>query len=731
MRKEEFLKYTSFDEKELSLGDRIKLSKLTKKDPETMTMILFNKQPNFLREYEKVYFAKYLSRNCVFYEKEDYVYVAPSSAEKKDLNVFFIPEDSERKTGRKFAEDEGIEYDNVRYYSIIPGARYVMHRKSLEGYPSFDKPWEKGTPFTPKNITIPKTPYAALALTDAKFNVMDDAMICHEAHIKRTEMYEKSYALAKSLKQKGIRKGDFVCLSMDDTIEASIVEAACSFIGAVSVNIPSNASREGIKDFLNRFNCKYYFISDKYRKDAEAAAAEIGNIDMCICSSNMSFKNSENLCKETIDWLNRCSDNRELLPNQTTLEEFMKYGQSYNGNVMEELNPDDPAKILFTSGTSGPPKPILLSNGNINAELIRMSNYTHMKLGPKGNVLKIVADMYPYGDLVSKWLPIYIGKTVCLTPALNANNADFYIYFYEPTYVFGIPDFYRELKKYDSIKEKGLKFFKYLISGGAKYKTSEKEEDNKFLESVGCNKKILDGAGAGEIAAGATAHTELKYNIESVGKPLVGMNVKIIEDNDFIPIEERKELKYNESGLICWGGETLMLEYYGMPEKTAESIYTDEYGRRWFVSDAIGHLDENGSLYITSRKARCFTAVDEETGKAYKLSPEEVESVLADSQFKGECVALRMTIKEDNGTSNNVVKLYVKTEDGSELTEEQKEEILNYFKNSKLAKCSIPRKIVQWNDEWPRLNGEGSKINYRLLQEISDEEEKENNKVMA
>ena len=73
MRKDELLKYANFDEKELSLSDRIKLSRMTKKDPETISMVLFNKQPNFLRLYEKIYFAKYLSRNCIFYEKDDEV----------------------------------------------------------------------------------------------------------------------------------------------------------------------------------------------------------------------------------------------------------------------------------------------------------------------------------------------------------------------------------------------------------------------------------------------------------------------------------------------------------------------------------------------------------------------------------------------------------------------------------------------------------------------------------
>ena len=616
-----------------------------------------------------------------------------------------------------------INYSNLsRLKEVLK--KYVLDKvgsRKFTGYASIDKPWEKGALFVPKKIKIPDTPYAVLALTKAKFNVTEEAIYCHEASITRDDMLVKSYRLAKALKAKGIKKGDIVCLSMNETIEASVIEAACSFIGAVSANIPANASREGIKDYLKRFNCKYYFTADQFRKDAEEAAKDLENVEICVCNSDHSFENISNLTKETKDWLEKCKDDRELSSNEISFDELMEFSSNYNGPVFEKLAVDDPAKILFTSGTSGTPKPILLSNGNINAELIRMGNFTHMALAAKGIALKVVSDMYPYGNIVSKWLTIYVGKAVGLTPALTSSNADFYIYFYMANFVFGIPSFFRDLKKYDSIRERGLKFWKYLISGGAKYPTADKITDNEFLRSVGCNSNILDGAGAGEITAGGTAHNELKYNVESVGKPLVGMNVKIIEDIEGKPFKDCKELKYNESGLICWSGETLMLEYYGMPEVTEQSTFYDENGVRWFVSDAIGHVDPKGNLYITSRKARCFTAFDEETGSAYKLSPEEVESTISDNPIIEDCVALPMTVVGNNGDENRVVKLYVRLKDGEVLTEDKKAEILKCFEESTLAKCSIPKKIEQWIGEWPMLDG--AKIDYKSLQAISDEEE--------
>ena len=621
-----------------------------------------------------------------------------------------------------------FKYSNLsRIKEIIK--KYVVKReesKKFKGRPSFDKPWEKGMLFTPKKINIPEVPYAYMVLKRPRFNATRNFLVCHEATIGDDEMLYKAYQLAKALKERGIKKGDNVCLSMNEAIEASIVEAACSFIGAVSINLPSNSSKDGIKEFLQEFNCKYYFVSDEYRKMAEEATIDIPDLKKCIVPTGLSFKGLNNLSNETIEWLSRCKDERPLESNEETYESVYKSGcESKITNVIEKLKIDDPAKVLFTSGTTGKPKPILLSNGNINAELIRLKNQTHMNLGPKGVCLKVVADMYPYGNIVSKWFPMFVGKCVGLTPTLNARNADYYLYKYLPVFVQAIPSFFRNLRGNEIVRKLGLKFMKYAVSGGEKYETEDKKEDNAFLKEMGSPAVIQDGAGVSEGVACATTAVGSKYNIESVGRPMVGVNIKIIEDDDTKPYIECQEKTYNENGLICYSGATIMLGYYNQPEKTSKVTYYDEYGNRWYVSDAIGHIDEKGYLYIVARKARCFTAYDEENGQAYKLSPEEVESVLASNPITKDVVALPMTIRDENGIENKVVKLYVRLEDGQVLTDGQKDQILECCRNSKLAKCSIPRKIVQWTGDWPRLNGEGSKINYKALQEYSDAEENE------
>ena len=143
MRKDELIKYTYFNEEELPLSERIKLSRMTKKEPDRTTLILFNKQPNFLREYEKIYFAKYLNKEFAFYEKGDDIFVAPENAAKKDLSIFAVPEDSEKQARDEFYEEIGVGYRDLRTYSLVPGAKYKFIKgKGLSGYPTVDRPWE-------------------------------------------------------------------------------------------------------------------------------------------------------------------------------------------------------------------------------------------------------------------------------------------------------------------------------------------------------------------------------------------------------------------------------------------------------------------------------------------------------------------------------------------------------------------------------------------------------------
>lgn len=618
-----------------------------------------------------------------------------------------------------------INFKYINFQKIKESLQnYVLDKKrskEISGYASIDRPWEKRAYFVTKKIVVPDEPFINLILNRPLFNRTEGVLRCHEAIITDEKYNEEVLKCKNSLLAKGVKKGDIVCLCMNETIETMVIEGAINLIGAISANLPSNASVLGIKEYIKNFNTKFIFASDQYFEKVDEATKDT-DIERVVVPTGYSYRGMEKLSTETIEWIN--SNKIDVTENEKTkrYESFLDEGIGFVTTENIEVHASDPAKILFTSGSTGSPKAILLSNGNISAELIRLKNQTHMNLGTKGVCLKVVADMYPYGDIVSKFFPIYVGKCVGLTPTLNETNAFYYMDLYKPPFVQGIPSFYFSMENDKRFEETGLSYFKYAVSGGEKYETNAKRRSNEFLKRMGSSAVILDGSGAGELVACTTTAVGSKYNIESVGKPMVGLNVKIIDEDSAEKLDDAKELKYNENGLICYSGETLMLEYYNNPEKTKENIFYDSEGKKWFATDGIGHMDENGYLYIIGRKARCFIAYDE-NGSAYKISPEEIENIIKQCEEVEECAVVSFNQSTDESTVRKVPKVYLRLRPGCEFSEELEDKIVNLCKNSTLPTCSVPKIVKEWIGDWPRINE--TKVDYKKIQQISDEEEKE------
>ena len=583
-----------------------------------------------------------------------------------------------------------------------------FNSRHFTGFASIDRPWEKMKFLVPKQIEIPDISYIELIFNRTKFNSCDNVLQCHEASITMQNFKEEVYRYAKALKQMGVKKGDIVPLCMNEVIEASIFEGALNLIGAVSANIPSNLTSTGLKSYLQKFNAQLLIASDSYYEKSLNAIEEKNNIKCIVVPNGNSFKEIKKLSEETNELISASNKIFEENENVILLDSFLKKADEIENIKFEKMSGSIPAKILFTSGSTGEPKSIVLTNKNIVTELIRLKNQTHMQLGPKGVCLKVVSDIYPYGNIISKYFPIYVGKTVGLTPLLNNKNAYYYMDLYKPPFVQGIPSFYFSLENDDRFKKDGMSYLKYAVSGGEKYETTAKERTNAFFKTVGSSAVILDGAGAGEIVACATTAVGSKYNINSVGKPMVGINVKIIDENT------KQELKYGQDGLICYSGDTVMQGYYQDEENTSKNIFVDENNIKWFVTDGIGHIDEKGYLYIIGRKARCFITYDN-TGSAYKVYPESVEGILKNSQEIEEC-AVVYTDSSDRGKEPVA---YLKLRPEYVLTEYLKNKIIIFCKNSDLPDCSIPYIINEWQGEFPRIND--TKVDYNKIQNISND----------
>ncbi|MBR1440285.1 MAG: acyl--CoA ligase, partial [Lachnospiraceae bacterium] len=381
-------------------------------------------------------------------------------------------------------------------------------------------------------------------------------------------MKEESLLYAKAFSAHGIGKGDIVPIGLLPCNEAIVLFFALNRMGAISSFVKAESLRE-MDSYCKKYQSKLYIFGDSIE--------------------NIKVYTSE--------------DFKENAVKVVDLSGFMQQGNTVNKQI-EGGSKDDAAFICYTSGSTGEPKAIVLTNRNLMASMIAIEKTCHMRLGPKGKSLQVVPFNYPYGFLISTMYPMYVGKTAALTPGLRLEDAVDWIRRYKPTYIQAVPAFYKELIKQLNLSSEDLSFLKVEVSGGDTLEIDTK----KALKE--CNRKhhsralICDGSGNGEGGGCLTTSATLgRINWKSVGKPLKGSNVKVIDPNS------REELGYGRTGILCFSGPMIMKEYYNDPEATSRVLIKED-GEIWFHSDTYAHIDRKGYVYLDGRNRRFFITFD-------------------------------------------------------------------------------------------------------------------------
>lgn len=594
-----------------------------------------------------------------------------------------------------------INFKYINFERIKGLRKYVLDKvgsKKFTGYASIDRPWEKGFTKIFANPKIPDMSFNEFFARRSEFHSCDDAMLCHERVISKKELEQKVNEYATAFVSMGVKKGDIVPICLPPFAESVIMFRALNTIGAVATNLHSTSSIESIKNYLNKFNSNLIITTNQNAKLLNEDQTRKKDLKTIYVPFEDAFKTDKKLSNETKEYIEKHDCEMENNANLISLQSFEERGKHNTITNWPKMASSDPAIILFTSGTSGEQKPIVLTNKNLIAEMIYLKNTTHMQLGPKGVALQTVSFGYPYGFVISTLFAMYVGKTVGLTPMLNQYNTDFYINMYKPMYIQAMPLFYSNLMA----QNVDLSSVKYAVTGGSKMTDAVKRDFNKYAKEHGSTAKIRDGIGAGEVVACATTSVGGKYVLESVGRPLIGTNVKIVSE------ETGEEVKYGETGILCFSGENVMQEYFDLEKETMEAKKTDSNGRPWIYTDTYAKMDEKGYIYVLGRKARCFITYDSE-GSSYKVYCDQVQSVIG--QFEGikDCVVVQCEM------DRNVVPVaYIILENPNLDIEQYKNKIIEYCNNSGLDKCAVPVRY-EFVENFPIH--ESGKPNYAELEE--------------
>jgi long-chain acyl-CoA synthetase len=266
---------------------------------------------------------------------------------------------------------------------------------------------------------------------------------------------------------------------------------------------------------------------------------------------------------------------------------------------------DDLAVLIYTSGTSGRPKGVMLSHGNISANI---SQYRRaVSITTDDVMLGILPGFHSFGFTVLTMAPLTIGCRVVYSARFMPPRVLKLIREHKATIFVAIPSMYNALLGVKDAKPADLASMRLAVSGG---EPLPMDVATRFFERFGV--RINEGYGLTETAPATNVCLPHEYRPHSVGRPLPDVCERIVS------IETGRTLGPNEDGEVRMKGPNVMQGYYKLPAETAAAF--DEDG--WFRTGDIGRFDSDGHLFITGRLKEMMIVGGE------NVFPREIEEAL-------------------------------------------------------------------------------------------------------
>ena len=445
-------------------------------------------------------------------------------------------------------------------------------------------------------------------------------------------LYEQVRFLARGLASLGIKKGDKIAILGANSPEWAKAYLAGSEIGAVNVPIDSLLSRNEMQQLIAAAKVKAAFVAPRF-------------LDV-VLDSPKSFKGLKKI-------ICLACHPRDIPEEVITLEQLAESGAKQKQRKLslrsrsEGPGPDDVASLIFTSGTTGAPKGVMLTHWNIVSDVIACAEtFGRFLEDGKERFLSVLPIHHTFEFTAGFALPLYFGAWITYARSLKSKQIIEDLKWCRATLMLGVPLLFQKMMEgilravdkaplprrlvfksmwnavlaaeklgaavpgkaiFRPFREKaGLSSIKYFIVGGAPLPPYVPQ----FFRRLGLI--MLQGYGLTESSPVLTINPADAPIDSSVGKPLKGVEVKVLEpDEDGV-------------GELAFRGPMIMKGYYENPEATREAI--DQEG--WLHTGDLGRVDSEGYVYICGRAKNIIV-----TAAGKNVYPEEIEALLNKSRF--------------------------------------------------------------------------------------------------
>lgn len=525
------------------------------------------------------------------------------------------------------------------------------------------------------------------------------------------ELFSHVEEYARSLKQFGLQKGDYITVCLPNCPEAVYYFYACNEIGVTPYLIDPRftVGKMGVcvQDSQSKlFVCEmgtYYSKVAQYEDtipvDRIIVVSPLFSFEV---HSRLSFRQKALKCLYSI----KSASEKRKAPNSQKRcyqKEFIEEGKKWRGEITTEYDSSIPAIVVNTSGTSGGSvKGASHTNKSYNI-LANQTDFISSEIRRGYDYYGYIPYFTMYGSAVGMHTGLTHGVIIDNIPQFNGKKSLLEIVQKKPNILIGVPSLFENLAAYCKRKSVDMSFAKLYVMGGDNVSPEKLQKENELFAQLGMQKKITYGYGSTEVMmASTTSDDERSYQYGSCGIPYPGVCYKVLEPDTQVPLENGSE------GEIYIHTETLMAGYLNKPEES-KAVFTEIDGVRYFKTGDKGYLTETGHLFFTGRYKRLMKRPD-----GHQVTPIPIENAISKHPIVEDCcvVGLRKN-KEAQGV---IPTAFIKARADIAITETEIKDIAE--KSLQLLsgerEIALTYRIV---DFIPYT--ENGKMNYRALEERS------------
>ena len=514
-----------------------------------------------------------------------------------------------------------------------------------------------------------------------------------------SEMGSQIDEYACKFRKAGFRAGDTLSIILPTSPQGVVAFYAVNKLGGIASFIHPLSTETELKHYLTLSHSRFALTLDMFYEKIAHIKTQVSLEKLLVTKISTYMPAVKKIAFDLMMLSKKVKINRQWAEWLELMEENCE--KAVDAVVSDK---DELAVILYSGGTTGVPKGVMLTNGNIVSEGMQVAVWG--KLDESDTILAILPIFHGFGLSVCVNAALLAGARTVLIPKFTVKDVARLIKKKKPTFLIGVPTLFKALLDERVFRKSNLSFLKMSFSGADSLPRTLKEAFDKTVHKNGGKSVLLEGYGLTEAVTAIMALPAHEYREGSIGLPFPGMDVKIVDPDNFV------ERPHGRIGEIIINGPAVMKGYLNNPEETAAALKVHDDGKIWLHTGDLGYRDKDGFFYFKQRLKRMIKS------SGMNVYPSEVENVIC--QHKDVKFACVIGLEDDRQMTR--VKAFVELHNPALASAEKEKEIIAFVREQ-LIKWSCPREI-EFMEKLP-LTKIG-KVDFRKLEERENEKRRGN-----